>query len=122
MWTGKTPFEMLDMKLQTDGFELTFTEPVDAKTAADPASYDLSTFTYIYQASYGSPEVDKTEPTIKKITVSEDGLKVKLKIEGLVVGSIHELHMTGLRKAGEAKPMPLLHPVVYYTVWNLQEK
>ena len=117
VWTGKTPFEMLDMKLQADGFELTFTQPVDAKTATDPKSYDLSTFTYIYQSSYGSPEVDKTEPTIKSIAVSADGLKVKLVIEGLVVGSIHELHMDGLKHAGEGRQ--LLHTVVYYTLWNM---
>ena len=120
VWTGKTPFEMLDMKLKADGFELSFTQPVDAKTATDPKSYDLSTFTYIYQSSYGSPEVDKTEPTIKNITVSADGLKVKLVIEGLVVGSIHELHMDGLKNAGDGKQ--LLHTVVYYTLWNLAEK
>ena len=116
-WTGKTPFELLDMKLQSDGFELSFTQPVNLKTAVDPNSYDLSTFTYIYQSSYGSPEVDKTEPTIKNITVSPDGLKVKLTIDGLVVGSIHELHMEGVKNAADQKP--LLHTVVYYTLWNL---
>jgi len=117
VWTGKVPFELLDMHLLSNGFELTFTQPVDAKSALDPESYDLSTFTYIYQKSYGSPEVDKTEPTIKHIAVSPDGLKVTLTIDGLVVGSIHELHMPGLRKAGE--DTPLLHTVAYYTLWNL---
>lgn len=122
VWTGKTPFELLDMHLLHDGFELTFTQPVDPASALDPDSYDLSTFTYIYQSSYGSPEVDKTEPMIKQITVSPDGLKVKLQIEGLVVGSIHELHLPGIRKANEPKPLPLLHTVAYYTLWNLREK
>jgi glucose/arabinose dehydrogenase len=120
VWTGKTPFELLDMQVKADGFELAFTQPLDAKSAADPASYDLSAFTYIYQASYGSPESDKTEPKIKSITPSGDGLKVKLAIDGLVIGSIHELHMDGLRRAGDAKK-PLLHTVAYYTLWNLPD-
>ena len=49
------------MRAKPDGFELTFTEPVDPATAADPKSYKLSTYTYIYQAAYGSPEVDATD-------------------------------------------------------------
>ena len=28
-WTGKVPFEIHEMRLQSDGFELTFTQPVD---------------------------------------------------------------------------------------------
>ena len=29
VWTGKTPFEVHDMHARPDGFELTFTQPVD---------------------------------------------------------------------------------------------
>ena len=48
------------MHAKPDGFELTFTEPVDPKTAGDPESYTMQTYTYIYQSTYGSPEVDQT--------------------------------------------------------------
>lgn len=120
VWTEKTPFEMLDMKVQPNGFELSFTEPVNAKTAADPKSYELSTYTYIYQSSYGSPEVDATTPAIEKIIVSPDGLKVRLVVEGMAIGHIHELHMPGIRRAGA--DTPLLHPVAYYTLWNLPDE
>src|SRR5262245_13402286 len=63
-WTGKTPFEIHEMRAKPDGFELTFTEPVDPATAGDPKSYKLLTYTYIYQSAYGSPEVDHSYPTI----------------------------------------------------------
>ncbi|HZU37520.1 MAG TPA: hypothetical protein VFA18_16485, partial [Gemmataceae bacterium] len=33
VWTGKTPFEIKEMKARPDGFELTFTESVDPITA-----------------------------------------------------------------------------------------
>ena len=69
VWTGKTPFEIHEMRARPDGFELTFTQPVDPKTAGDPASYKLLTYTYIYQASYGSPEVDHTYPEIDRAEV-----------------------------------------------------
>src|SRR3712207_8450706 len=30
-WTGKVPFEVYDVKVTPDGFNVTFTEPVDPK-------------------------------------------------------------------------------------------
>ena len=88
---GKVPFEMHNISARNDGFEVTFTHPVDAAAAADVANYTMDTFTYIYQSSYGSPEVDQTTPTIKSATVSADGLKVRLIVDGLVRGNVHHL-------------------------------
>jgi len=112
-WTGKVPFEVLTMKVNPTGFDLTFTKPVDAKTASDVDSYRLPTYTYIYQSSYGSPEVDATTATIKQATVSDDGLTVSLIVDGLQIGHVHELHMDGVRSQEE---QPLWHPVAYYTL------
>lgn len=112
-WTGETPFEVLEMRVQPDGFELKFTQPVDRAVAANVSSYRMSTYTYIYQSSYGSPEVDATEATVKKAIVSQDGTTVRLVVDGLQVGHVHELHMEGVRnEAGQ----PLLHAEAYYTL------
>lgn len=112
-WTGKVPFEMLQMKAKPDGFELLFTQPVDRASAENPASYKLGTYTYIYQSSYGSPEVDHTTPTIKSATLSSDGKRVSLIIDGLQRGHIHELLAEGIRSTNR---LPLLHNVAYYTL------
>jgi glucose/arabinose dehydrogenase len=117
VWTGKTPFELLDMKSRPDGFELTFTQPLDKAAAGDVKSYAMQTFTYIYQAEYGSPEVDRTKPTIRSATVSEDGRHVRLVIDGLEIGHIHELKLDGVRAA--TGNTPLLHPIAWYTLWNI---
>ena len=110
---GKVPFEMHDISAKNDGFEVTFTQPVDAATAGSVASYAMDTFTYIYQSSYGSPEVDQTEPKIKSATVSADGLKVKLVVEGLVRGHIHHLVAAGVKsKSGDE----LWHNEGWYTL------
>ena len=119
VWTGKTPFEVHEMRAKPDGFELTFTKPVEAKTVGDPASYKLTTYTYIFQASYGSPEVDHTTPTITKVTVADDGKSARLYVDGLQRGHVHELHMDGIRSA---IGLPLLHKVGYYTLNNIPEK
>ncbi len=112
-WTGKMPFEIQHMRVQPRGFKLILTQPVDAKTAADIASYTMETYTYIYREQYGSPEVDHTKPTIQSATVSPDGLQVDLVIEGLQPGHVHELHAEGLRNRDG---LPLLHNSAYYTL------
>jgi glucose/arabinose dehydrogenase len=113
VWTGKVPFEVRTMRARPDGFELTFTRPVDPKTAGDPRSYHLKTFTYIYQASYGSPEVDHTTPTVRRAEVGADRRSVRLWLSQLQEGHIHELHAPGVRSA---EGLPLLHPEAYYTL------
>jgi glucose/arabinose dehydrogenase len=112
-WTGKTPFEILEMKAIPGGFELVFTEPVDPKSVEAIESYSLKTFTYIYQAAYGSPEVDATTPTITKAKVSEDGLRVRLLVDGLQRGHVHHLTAAGVRSAQQSG---LLHTDAYYTL------
>jgi hypothetical protein len=113
VWTGKTPFEIKEMRAKPDGFELEFTAPVDANTAADPKNYSFSAYTYIFQAAYGSPVVDKTTPSVIKAVVAADGKTVRLTVEGLVEGNIHELNAKGVKsKEGTG----LLHPEAYYTL------
>jgi hypothetical protein len=118
VWTGKTPFEVQEMRAKPDGFELTFTQPLDRAAALDEKSYALSTFTYIYQSVYGSPEVDPTTPKIVRIECAADNRTVRLVLDQMSAGHVHELHLNGLRSASGA---PLLHPVAYYTLNYLPE-
>ncbi len=112
-WTGKIPFEIQTMRVTPTGFKLTFTKPVDIKTASDVASYAMQTYTYIYREQYGSPEVDHTKPTIESVKVREDGMSAELVVDGRMIGHVHELKAAGLRaKEGE----PLLHADAYYTL------
>jgi hypothetical protein len=119
VWTGKVPFEIHEMRARPDGFELTFTQPVDARAAGDARSYALKTYTYIYQSAYGSPEVDHTTPKIERAAVGADGKSVRLTVSGLQRGHVHELHATGVRSAGG---LPLLHREAYYTLNDIPAK
>ena len=112
-WTGKVPFEVLEMRAQPDGFELEFTHEVDAQSAEDVASYSMETYTYIYQSSYGSPEVDHTKPAVISAKLADDKKTVQIVIDGLQEGHVHELHLDGVRSADS---LPVLHPVGYYTL------
>ncbi|MGV3660635.1 MAG: DUF7133 domain-containing protein [Prosthecobacter sp.] len=112
-WTGKTPFEMHEMRAQNDGFELTFTQPIDAATAGDVKSYSMREFTYAYREQYGGEEIDEIIPKITAAKVAADGRSVRLTISPLTKGHIHELHLDGVRSA---EKLPLLHSVGYYTL------
>jgi hypothetical protein len=112
-WTGKTPFEILSMRANKDGFTLDFTEPVDPASAGNPASYAMQAWTYIHQSGYGSPEVDQATPQITAATVSADGKSVRLSIEGLVRGHVHHLNSKGVKSTTGAA---LWHPDAYYTL------
>jgi glucose/arabinose dehydrogenase len=118
-WTGKVPFEVLEMRAKEDGFELTFTKPVDPATAGNPASYSMLAFTYIYQAEYGSPEVDEVKPKITGVTVAPDNKTVRLTVDTLTKGHIHQLHLDGVKSA---EGNPVLHPVAYYTLNEIPGK
>ncbi len=115
-WSGQTPFEIQEMRAKPDGFQLRFTVPVNRETASDVGSYKLTTYTYIFQAPYGSPEVDFTTPTIQSATVSDDAKTVRLVIDGLQEGHIHELVSAGLKSA---EGLRLLHKEAYYTLNEL---
>ena len=114
VWTGKMPFEMKTIRSMPDGFEITFTSPVDKKSAADQDSYKMNSFTYEYHHTYGSPIVNTKEVPLKGIIVSE-GMKVRLVLDPAVLrkGYIHELKADGV-KGTEGNS--LLHATGYYTL------
>lgn len=113
VWTRKMPFEIKEMRAQPDGFELEFTKPVDPKTATDANSYKMKSYTYTYHSSYGSDEILAKDLTFENLTASADGLKVKIKVNGLRELYVHELQANGVRSNDG---QPLLHPQAYYTL------
>jgi azurin/glucose/arabinose dehydrogenase len=113
VWTGKVPFEAHHVSARPDGFEITFTQPVDRATASDPASYAVNSFIYKYHHIYGSPPINQLAHAVRAVEVSKDGKSARIVVDSLRQGYVHEIRMAGVRSAGGA---PLLHDVGYYTV------
>ena len=57
------------MRLTKDGFDLTFTKPLDQIAAQKLEAYSLSSFTHYYWGTYGSPEVDRKAEKVQSVTV-----------------------------------------------------
>ena len=112
-WTGKTPFEIKEIRVTPRGFNLNFTKPVDRSIAAQLSTYQFKTFTHIYRQGYGSPEVDQTEPKAKEVFVSPDGHQVEVVVPDRVQGHVHEFFLPNLKSATGER---LLHTSAYYTL------
>ncbi len=112
-WKGETPFAIREMRARPDGFELAFTEPVDASTAGDPASYAMKSYTYLYSSAYGSEEIETQPCPIAGVTVSEDRKSVILQVDGRRELYVHELRAEGVRSVVKER---LDHPDAYYTL------
>jgi glucose/arabinose dehydrogenase len=113
VWTGKTPFEIKEMRATPDGFELEFTRPVDHATATNLAAYQISSYTYNYHSTYGSDQILTKKLSVKSATLSADQTTVRLVVDGLRELFVHELIASGVTDQDGAL---LLHDQAYYTL------
>jgi hypothetical protein len=113
VWTGRTPFEIQEVRATSSGFELQFTRPVDRQTASQPAHYAIQHYYYRYHSAYGSPQVGNTPVAVASATVSPDGLRVQLTLPELVPLRIYEVACPGVKSRDQEA---VLHPVAYYTL------
>jgi hypothetical protein len=119
VWDGEMmPFEMQSMKLTHEGFKVTFTKPVDEKTALSTESYEFNNWHYHYHVQYGSPKVDLKNLPFKVSRLSKDKKTVWFDLP-LTTDKVYHLICKGL-KAEDGSMMSNSH--AYYTLnWLLDE-
>jgi hypothetical protein len=84
------------------GFSITFTQPVDAKLAADPTSYSVESFTRISTPAYGGPDQDRRAEKITAVELAPDHRSVLLKFKELRPGGyVYEFHLKNLAGEGQ---------------------
>lgn len=117
---GKIPFEVKEARAVSDGFELVFTMPVDRESAADPENYFVSQYNYEYHQTYGSPEIDHdgkinsaTEIDVRRVSVSEDGMRVTLALDGWKTGFVTAVQLLDV-ESGDGDF--IWHETFYYTL------
>lgn len=102
VYTGKMPMEITEMKVKKNGFELTFTKPVDRKSIHKNSGIALRHYYYKYQKKPIHENIDKSNQTdikdveIKDIKISKDGKKIMLQLSELKEGYVYELKLTDL--------------------------
>ncbi len=118
-WSGIVPFEVREINIREDGFMVHFTKPIDKSVAAGVGTYEVKTYTHIFQGAYGSPEVDQTDLKVLKAVPSEDGLSVRVYLDKLIEGHIHDFDFSSMKSRDGGK---LLHTKAYYTVNEIPKK
>ncbi|MEX2579971.1 MAG: hypothetical protein WD342_13010 [Verrucomicrobiales bacterium] len=118
-FAGEPVFAIREMRAMPDGFELRFTEPVDPASVSAEGAFAMSSYTYEYAARYGGEEIDTKARKITDVQLSDDGVSVRLRVEGLRPFYVHELRTSGLESKGGRS---LDHPDAYYTLNRIPQK
>lgn len=112
-WNGKIPFEVQEISATPKGFKVTFTKPVAKESALSESNYKLETYTHIYRAGYGSPEVDHTQPAVSDVKLHGDNQSVELIVPARVQGHVHDFLFQNIKSQDGEK---LVHTKAYYTL------
>jgi glucose/arabinose dehydrogenase len=115
VFKGGRVFEVLAMRLQRNGFEVEFTEPVDVGSGDTVEAFPTEVYGYKYSSSYGSPEEGLSRVVPKSLQWSNDRRRVRLVYDALSRTKVYRITLSGIASRGES----IGHPMVAYTVNRL---
>jgi hypothetical protein len=105
-WDGKAPPELKAINIRPNGFQLSFTFDVSKELATNPESYQIKSYHYSYNGSYGSPQRDITTHKVKSTKI-ESANSVFVELSDLTAGKVYEFRLDS--KYG------LLNNLAFYT-------
>ena len=99
--TATSTFEIQSIHALPDGFNITFTKPVDRGWLANPHHFDLRQWRYHATAQYGGPKREEQRLVVTEAIPLDGGRSVRLMVPGLREGSVVHLRMDPQSVAGE---------------------
>jgi hypothetical protein len=118
VFNGGTPMDVLRMNVQNNGFDLTFTRPVNQELAARAENYKFQRYYYKYHSDYGSPRMDEQPVGVRNVQISEDGKTVSLELDEMIPGYVYDLEIDTLASEKGAR---LDNRRIFYTLNNLPD-
>ena len=112
-WDGKTvPFCIKDIKLEKEGFRVSFTKPVDPATA-QAAKVGVRHWTYKFTHQYGCGGIqDQKQSPAGEVAVSDDRMSMLVRTD-LVKHRVYDIKLPEIRSA-DGKALTTNHG--YYTL------
>jgi glucose/arabinose dehydrogenase len=99
VFTGKQPADIYSMNLTENGFDLTFTEPMEEFSATNIENYKFKHYYYKYHNKYGSDQFDIQDVPVTAIKISDDRKKISLTLATLKPGYVYELNLGDIKAA-----------------------
>ena len=113
--TSANTMDMTSMKLNGQGFDITYTKPVSDETIEDLVDkYRFEQWRYRATSQYGGPKIDQKDLDVTDATVSDDRRTVTVKVDGLKPG--HVVHMRSPRPFAAADGETLWSTEAWYTL------
>ena len=117
-YEGGLPMDVLQMNVTPQGFDLTFTRPVDQAVAEQLGNYHVQRYYYAYHSDYGSPQMDVTMVPVKSVSVSDDGKRVSLILPEMRKGYVYDLTITDM---ASEEGVELVNNRLFYTLNSLPD-
>lgn len=122
VYNGEPPMDVYTMNLTSNGFDLTFTQPVDKIAATDPKNYNFRHYYYKYQRKSKNEGADKSTQMdiqsvmVTQIKISPDQKKISITLDSLKPGYVYELKLGDITNT-EGKPLE--NKLICYTLNKL---
>ncbi len=113
-YNGNATFEMLAVRVKSNGMEIEFTEPLQEGDGWQLDAYQVSQWYYKPTKDYGGPKLDERDLTVLSSSVSTDRKKVFLEIDGMKEGHVVYIRLKDkfISESGNA----LWSPECWYTL------
>ena len=115
-YTGKPAHQVIDLRAFQEGIQLTFTDPLNEKTAEDPSNYAVKIWNLKRTKNYGSRHYNERPLKVQSAEVSKDGLSVFLRIPKITPTWSMEIKINIRGKNNQ----PIQH-VIHNTIHQLQK-
>nr|WP_233580444.1 PA14 domain-containing protein [Streptomyces triticirhizae] len=112
---GNSVFDIHEMRATSNGFVLSYTEPLSQETAdALAGAYQVEQWRYEPTSDYGGPKLDQETLQVTSAELSEDGTEVTLVIDGLQPDRV--VHVQSPRPFSSADGETLWSTEAWYTL------
>ena len=113
---GELPAGIERISATPEGFEVQFTQPVDAAKGTQPLHYAIAGWTRKWTSGYATPDSGQHRLVVERVELSADRKVARLVTSGRQTGHVYEFKLEGLTSATGEKLWPA---VGYYTLHQL---
>ncbi|MCA9246046.1 MAG: c-type cytochrome [Planctomycetales bacterium] len=95
-FNGNLPPGIAEVQTLDNGFEISFTSPVDSAKLAAVANYSLLSYRREATPAYGGPDLDRRSEKIDAVEPADDAQSVVLRLPEMRRGHLYEIHLQSL--------------------------